>query len=258
MSSVLEYAKFTPVMREAASRIIVALDGDASHNPMTYIGKLLPFGISRYKIGSELFSEAGPQAIQTVRSAEGEGFVDTKLNDIPTTVKQAAAALAGHNGVFAVNMHASAEVDAMLDAKAVVAGKAKLWVVTVLTSMTEEQCHLTFGAPVRAKVLYFARMAKLAGADGVICSAEHLPMLTERRELKGLEWTTPGIRSSWAAKNDQNQIATPSRAMFNGATYLVLGRQLTVLQEGFASIEEQAVKTIQEMAEGIEERKRKD
>lgn len=62
--------------------------------------------------------------------------------------------------------------------------------------------------------------------DGVVCSALEAKMI---REACGPDFliVTPGIRPSFAATNDQKRIATPSSALQDGASRLVIGRPIT-------------------------------
>ena len=152
-------------------------------------------------------------------------FLDGKFYDIPTTVGKATAVVA-NLGVVMINVHASAGIDAMF---AAVDNKksAKVLAVTVLTTREENDAFLDFGAPIKAKVLHFARNAKLAGVDGIICSPQELEFLGKRRELKGLLRVTPGVRPQWASKNDQERAMTPGEAVSFGADYLVIGRPIT-------------------------------
>lgn len=99
--------------------------------------------------------------------------------------------------------------------------------VTVLTSLEENNAHLIFGAPTKAKVLQFARDAKIAGCDGIVCSPQELEFLDNHSELSGLFRVVPGIRPKWSVVGDQKRIMTPADAIKAGADYLVIGRPIT-------------------------------
>jgi len=99
--------------------------------------------------------------------------------------------------------------------------------VTVLTSHEENNAFLDFGAPSKAKVLQFAREAKLAGCDGVVCSPQELLLLDGQEELVGLQKVTPGIRSPEDPPDDQKRTMSPREAIAAGATRLVIGRPIT-------------------------------
>ena len=106
-------------------------------------------------------------------------------------------------------------------------GHSQVLAVTVLTSLEENNAYLLFGAPSKAKVLQFARDAKTAGVDGIICSPQELELLGKQKELMGLIKITPGVRPEWAAVGDQKRIMTPLEAIRAGATALVIGRPIT-------------------------------
>lgn len=237
--------------QEVGSRIIVALDVKTLEEAALLVEQLQPFGVA-FKIGLELISSVGgPQAVQFVHELGGRVFYDGKFKDIPNTVGAAAKAVAGL-GVAMFNVHASSGIDAMF---AAVDNKvnAKVLAVTVLTSFEENDGHLTYGAPTKATVLQFARNAKLAGIDGIICSPQELPLLSSRRELRGMMFVTPGVRPSWAAANDQKRIMTPGEAVLAGATHFVIGRPITQPPESVGSPVRAVEMIISEMTEALKQ-----
>ena len=209
---------------EPKDRIIVALDVDRMGAAMELIEMLAPH-VGMFKVGLQLLTAKGaPTVVSLVHERGGQVFFDGKFNDIPNTVGAASAA-AVSLGVKMFNVHASCGVDAM---RAAVEnrGDAIALAVTVLTSIGEEEAELVFGAGSRAKVLQFARDARLAGMGGVICSPKELNSF-QRRELNELLKVTPGIRPAWAVVGDQKRITTPADAIRAGADYLVIGRPIT-------------------------------
>jgi orotidine-5'-phosphate decarboxylase len=225
------------------SRIFVALDTHFLDEARMIAHEVRPY-VGGFKIGSQLFTRSGPTAVDMIGEA-GNVFLDLKFNDIPNTVGESAAAAASL-GVSFFNVHASAGVEAMQEA---VKNKrdSKVLAVTVLTSFNEENGYLTFGAPIKAKVLQFARDAVIAGMDGLVCSAQELEFLAKFPELKGLTRMIPGIRPAWAAANDQKRIMTPADAIGAGATYLVIGRPITNPPSGMSRVEA-AQKIVEELA----------
>ena len=210
---------------DAKEKIIVALDVDDFEKAENLVKDLAPY-VGCFKIGLELISSVGgPQAVRFVHGLEGEVFYDGKFCDIPNTVGRASNA-AGRLGVQMFNIHASAGIEAMQAAVAK-KWKSKVLAVTVLTSLEENNAHLIFGAPTKAKVLQFARDAKIAECDGIICSPQELEFLGNYPELKGLLKVVPGIRPRWSVAGDQKRITTPSDAIKAGADYLVIGRPIT-------------------------------
>lgn len=223
------------------SRIIVALDVNTLEDVEALVEQLVPH-VGYFKVGLQLLTSVGtPQVVKLLHNLGSEIFLDGKFNDIPNTVAGASAAVSRF-GVAMFNVHASAGIAAMA-AAVKNKGNSKVLAVTVLTSLGEDNAHLIFGAPSKAKVIQFARDAVLAGVDGIICSPQELKILGEQKELAGLLKITPGVRPEWAATGDQKRVMTPSEAILAGATALVIGRPITNPPESIGSPVE-AVKLI--------------
>jgi orotidine-5'-phosphate decarboxylase len=224
----------------AKDRIIVALDVDHPSKAIDLVTKLKST-VGSFKIGLELITamlasmlvESELEAFVNVKSIRKlfrllgrQLFWDGKFDDIPNTVG-AASKIVGetiHVGIF--NVHASSSIASMM---AAVAGKgdSQVLAVTVLTSYEENNAFLDFGAPSKARVLEFARHAKLAGCDGVICSPLELVLLDSQPELAGFQKVTPGIRSPEDPADDQKRTLSPYEAILAGAGKLVIGRPIT-------------------------------
>lgn len=210
---------------KAKDKIIVALDVNNLTEAEFLVESLAPH-VGCFKVGLELLTAVGaPKVVEFIHSLGGQVFYDGKFDDIPNTVGGAAKAVAGLN-VKMFNVHASAGVEAMMAAVAN-KGQAIVLAVTVLTSLEENNAHLIFGGPSKAKVLQLARDAKIAGCDGIICSPQELELLGKQKELGSLLKVTPGVRPEWAAAGDQKRIMTPAEAIKDGATALVVGRPIT-------------------------------
>ena len=167
-------------------------------------------------------------------------WVDYKIHDIPETVRLRAYALA-RAGASIITVHAPGGIDMMKAAvtgahqgtaerdhdPSVHEGATKVYAVTVLTSLDEAEVNGTFGGPSIAKVLQFARNAKMAGVYGIVCSALEVGLLNKRPELKGLELIVPGTRLVGQAVDDQKRTDGVPNAVRNGATSLVAGRAFT-------------------------------
>jgi orotidine-5'-phosphate decarboxylase len=222
-------------------RIILALDGIEDREKLKTTVHKLAFSVGLFKIGLELITKmGGPVAVVTVIENGGKVFFDGKFCDIPNTVGAAAKA-AADLGVEFFNVHANCGKSAM---QAAVAnkGKSKVLVVTVLTSLSDEECISVFGKASQQKVLEFAVMAKDAGVDGLICSPKEVPLLRSRPDLIDLLLVTPGVRPEWAAAGDQKRVMTPGEAIKAGSDYLVIGRPITKPPENkFASSIEAAI-----------------
>lgn len=225
---------------DGKDRIFVALDTDDIDKATALVGRLLS-RVGGFKIGLEFIttmlvqlSTAGNEIEANFKLTKiralfqmlyGNLFWDGKFDDIPNTIGGASKALNKLN-VKMFNVHASAGIDAMMAAVAN-KGQSLVLAVTVLTSREENDGNLTFGGPTKAKVLQFAREAKLAGCDGVVCSPQELQLLGKRKELRGLLKVTPGIRASDAEPDDQKRTMTATEAVKAGADYLVIGRPIT-------------------------------
>lgn len=217
---------------EAKDRIIVALDVDSLDKAKPLVESLAPH-VGCFKVGLELIASGEAlKVIEFIHSLGGQVFYDGKFNDIPNTVSKASESIA-KLGVGMFNVHASAGIEAMMAAVANNKNSFKLGfgslvlAVTVLTSLEENNVHLIFGGPSKAKVLQFARDAKIAGCDGIICSPQELEFLKKHKELGSLIKVTPGVRPEWAAIGDQKRVMTPAEAVKAGANFLVIGRPIT-------------------------------
>ena len=180
--------------------------------------------VSVFKVGLELFTAAGPDAIRAVHDAGAACFLDLKLHDIPATVARAVDA-AERLRVRYLTVHASNGPRCLAEARAH-AGSVRLLAVTVLTSMDGAELA-AIGMPGTAaqSVARLSRVAAEAGIDGLVCSAEECSAL--RAELgHDVLLVVPGIRPAGAAIGDQKRVATPARAIAHGADLLVVGRPI--------------------------------
>ena len=220
-----------------ADRLLVALDVETLAAAGGLLGELQGV-VTGCKIGTQLFTAAGPAAVEAARTRGFRVFLDLKFHDIPNTVAGAVRE-ATRLGVFMLNVHASGGA-AMMRAAAEAAAKAAADFavprplclgVTVLTSLDRRalQRDLGVSSTVEAHVLRLAERAREAGLDGCVASPREIGLL--RRAL-GDGWVivTPGIRISPAEggsrPDDQVRVATPRRALAAGADYLVVGRPI--------------------------------
>jgi orotidine-5'-phosphate decarboxylase len=217
--------------REPKDRLIVALDVETPGQAENLVDRL--HGVATtFKVGSQLFTAAGPRAVELVHKKGGRVFLDLKYHDIPNTVAGSVRA-AARLGVFMLNVHASGGL-AMLKAAAEargVEGKATpiLLAVTVLTSLDRSALQRELNVPlsVEGHALQLARLAKTAGLDGCVAAPPEIGTL--RRAL-GREWVivTPGVRPTEGGSeaDDQARVATPEAAVSAGADYIVVGRPI--------------------------------
>lgn len=180
------------------------------------------------KVGMELFYQEGPDLVNTLNRYGHDIFLDLKLHDIPNTVESAMRRIA-ELGVDMVNVHAAGGVAMMEAAKRGLSGSGtKLIAVTQLTSTSEEQMQQEQLIPVtlQESVLHYAKLAKQAGLDGVVCSVHEAKAIGEACGEDFLR-VTPGIRPASSEAHDQKRIATPRDAKAQGATHIVVGRAIT-------------------------------
>ena len=186
-----------------------------------------------FKVGMELFYAEGINIIKYIKDKGHKIFLDLKLHDIPNTVKSSMKILANLN-VDMVNVHCSGGLEMM---KAAIEGlnegsrnkKRPLCIaVTQLTSTSEKvmQEQLLIEKSLQDVVLSYAKMAKKANLDGVVCSALESNII---HNLIGTDFITctPGIRLLNDDKNDQSRVVTPDKARERTSDYIVVGRSIT-------------------------------
>ena len=220
------------------SPVIVALDNMTMEASLTLADQLDPT-LCRLKVGKELFTRCGPDIVKSLHQRGFEVFLDLKFHDIPNPTAQAVLA-AAELGVWMVNVHASAGLEAMSLAKQRLLDndlKTLLIAVTVLTSMDAKALMQT-GIPDRldTQVSRLAQLTKQAGLDGVVCSAQEAQTL---KALCGSDFklVTPGIRLVEDSADDQKRICTPKQALSAGSDYLVIGRSITQAADPAAKLQ---------------------
>ncbi|MFN3216473.1 MAG: orotidine-5'-phosphate decarboxylase [Acidimicrobiales bacterium] len=210
------------VTDEVRATLVLALDVDDLVVATRMARELAPwFGVA--KVGLELYSAAGPDAVAAMRELGYDVFLDLKLHDIPTTVGRAARVL-GALGVDYLTLHAFGGVDMLragVEGLGEGATNAGLEIpmavaVTVLTSDGGAPDHIV---PQRV------RLAAEAGCGGLVCAAKDL--VDARTLAPRLVRIVPGIRLAGSEANDQANPATPGDAMAQGADLLVIGRTVT-------------------------------
>jgi orotidine-5'-phosphate decarboxylase len=223
------------VTLDPAERLLVALDVDSMGEAAELLDGLSGV-VTGCKIGSQLFTAAGPAAVELARKRDFRVFLDLKFHDIPNTVAGVVRE-ATRLGVFMLNVHASGGTAMMrAAAESARAAAAEFKVarplvigVTVLTSLDRRALQLEVGVPatVEQHVVDLAVRAREAGLDGVVASPQEIRAL--RRAL-GPRWVivTPGVRplARAAGADDQARTATPAAAVTAGADYLVVGRPI--------------------------------
>ncbi|MDE7389492.1 MAG: orotidine-5'-phosphate decarboxylase [Lachnospiraceae bacterium] len=210
--------------------VIIACDFNSKEEVINFLSQFKdekPF----VKIGMELFYAAGPDIVKEIKKMGHKIFLDLKLHDIPNTVKKAMKVLSELD-VDMCNVHAAGTV-AMMEAAIQGLTRADgtrplLIAVTQLTSTSEErmQKDLLINEPIDKVVMHYAKNAKTAGLDGVVCS----PLEAEKvHSVCGKEFVTvtPGVRFADGEVGDQVRVTTPEKAKEIGSDYIVVGRPIT-------------------------------
>jgi orotidine-5'-phosphate decarboxylase len=191
------------------------------------------------KIGMELFYAEGPAIVREIKRRGHRIFLDLKLHDIPNTVKKSMSVLSRLD-VDMCNLHAAGTIEMM---KAALEGLTRpdgtrplLIAVTQLTSTSEERMRndLLIDHNINDVVVHYAKNAKVAGLDGVVCSPLEAGIV---KEACGAEFmtVTPGIRFADGEVGDQVRITTPERAREIGTDYIVVGRPITAAADPVAA-----------------------
>ena len=207
-------------------RLIVALDVPSADQARR-LGDELAGAVGMFKVGSELFTAAGPDFVRELVARGEHVFLDLKFHDIPNTVAGAVAS-AGQLGVSLVDVHGLGGRALMAAAAgALPAMGCRLLAITVLTSHDQASLgELGLPGALPQSVERLARLAREAGVDGVVASPQEVELVRGACG-EGFLIVTPGIRPSGAARGDQARLATPREARRAGADYLVVGRPIT-------------------------------
>jgi len=225
--------------RDAArQRLIVALDVPDARAAELLVERL-DDTCAWFKVGLELFVAAGPSVLEPILRRGYSVFLDLKLHDIPNTVACAVRSAAGL-GARMLTLHAAGGPAMLAAAKEAAEGctnAPELLAVTVLTSMDSAQVEaIGIDHSPAEQVDLLARMGLAAGIRGFVCSAQEVQAL---RTLAGPDATLviPGIRPAGGAVGDQVRVATPGDALRSGASYLVVGRPISLAADPAAAAE---------------------
>ena len=192
------------------------------------LARMLRHHVGHMKIGMEFFYANGVAGYEAVAAEGLPIFLDLKLHDIPNTVAQGLSSLLRLSPAPAIlNVHAQGGLEMMQAARQVVPASTKLIAVTVLTSLTDSDCHATghnIGTAPLVETL--AKLTHAAELDGIVCSP--LDLQNIRAVLpRNFLTVVPGIRPDGVGAQDQKRIATPAAAIAAGADILVIGRAIT-------------------------------
>ena len=224
--------------------IIAALDLPDSTKALDLASRLAPL-VGAFKIGSELFTSAGPEIVKRIRDLGGEVFLDLKFHDIPNTVAKAVTA-ATCLDVQMLTLHAGGGLEMMRAAGAAAdqtarqcGRKAPLVLgVTVLTSFDSNALsQVGAGSNVALQVERLAGLAVQAGLRGLVCSPLEIAALRQILP-ENIQLVTPGIRTGKEQVDDQKRTLTPKEALAAGANWLVIGRPIYAAEDPLAAAED--------------------
>ncbi|MBQ2796743.1 MAG: orotidine-5'-phosphate decarboxylase [Tidjanibacter sp.] len=234
--------------------VIIACDFASAADTLAFLDKFenetrKPF----LKIGMELYYAEGNAIVREIKRRGHKIFLDLKLHDIPNTVKKAMRVLSALD-VDMVNVHAAGTVEMMKAAKEGLTradgSRPLLIAVTQLTSTSEQtmQQELGIAGTIGDTIVRYARNAKAAGLDGVVCS----PL--EAAIVKGacgaeFQTITPGIRFADSAADDQVRITSPAKAREIGSDFIVVGRPITAAENPVSAYR----RCVAEFVEGVNE-----
>jgi orotidine-5'-phosphate decarboxylase len=213
----------------AKDRLIFALDYPGLEEAKKAVVALKAH-VGLFKVGLELFVNAGPDVFKAIAENSGCGiFLDLKFHDIPETVQAAIRAATAHHVQF-VTVHASEGKGLLRTVVDKSRMGTKVLAVTVLTSLRQPDLRdigIDKNLDLLGLVLLRARLAMDAGCAGVVCSGTEVRPIKERIG-QGLIAVVPGIRPAWAAvpDDDQKRVTTPRQAILDGADYIVVGRPI--------------------------------
>jgi orotidine-5'-phosphate decarboxylase len=207
-------------------RLIVALDVPNVVQGLDLAARLGD-AVSFYKIGLGMLTGGGFALANELKQEHGKRiFLDMKLFDIGATIEAAVRGIAQYDLDF-LTVHGDPQV-----VRAACEGKRgkdlKILAVTVLTSLdrTDLDANLIKPGDIHDITLERAAKALEAGADGVIASPQEAAMIRALPQAAGRLIVTPGVRPAGAASGDQKRIATPAKAIADGANHIVVGRPI--------------------------------
>jgi orotidine-5'-phosphate decarboxylase len=206
------------------NRMIVALDVDSADAARRLVARL-DAHINFYKVGMELYAAAGMDMVRELVDQGKDVFLDMKYFDIGETVRRAVR-VASRSGARFLTVHGSSQV--MRAAREGRGDSAmKILAVTVLTSFNQDDLtDMGYDRAMPGIISLRVSKAMEAGMDGLVCSPLDAAAVRAQAGSQAII-VTPGVRSGGAARGDQKRVATPAEAIANGASYVVIGRQIT-------------------------------
>jgi orotidine-5'-phosphate decarboxylase len=207
-----------------SDQIILALDVDSADEALGW-AKRFRGKVGTFKVGLQLFLRAGEEVLTGLQRLEVPIFLDLKFHDIPKTVGQAVRAVAVWKPLF-LTVHASGGKEMMEAAVSFAPKETRVLGVTLLTSLSEKAARASgWEAGVEATVERLSDLARQSGLSGVVCSP-HEAKKTRSSWGPKAEIVTPGVRLPGAQADDQARSKSPSEAIADGASRIVIGRPI--------------------------------
>ena len=236
----------------AKDKLIVALDVETPIKALDLVKELR--GVAgMFKVGSQLFTAAGPQIVRDIIALDSKVFLDLKFHDIPHQVAGAARS-AAELGVSLFTIHASGGSEMMrraVDAVAEVGNQTAVLAISVLTSIDANiLAQIGISSTPSESVLRLVKLAESAGVDGVVASPQEIKSIRDAISNPNFLVVTPGIRPAQSDSADQKRVATPATAISAGASYLVVGRPISGVRAPVAAA--QQIVTEMEGAESLQ------
>lgn len=228
----------------AKDKLIIALDVETPTKALDLVRGLHTVA-GMFKVGSQLFTSAGPQIVRDIIALGSKVFLDLKFHDIPHQIAGAARS-AAELGVSLFTIHASGGTEMMhravesVDDVAQKGGvRSKILAITVLTSIDASiLSQIGVTSSPEESVLRLVRLAESAGVDGVVASPQEIGAIRKAVPRSDFLIVTPGIRPAASESEDQKRVATPGSAIAAGASYLVVGRPITGAADPLAAAHE--------------------
>ena len=228
----------------AKDKLIIALDVETPAKALELV-KQLHSVAGMFKVGSQLFTAAGPQIVHNILAHDSKVFLDLKFHDIPHQVAGAARS-AAELGVSLFTIHASGgsemmrrAVESVNEVAAKSGVRSAVLAISILTSIDAtilSEIGVT-STPSEA-VLRLVKLAESSGVDGVVASPQEIETIRQAVSRPEFLVVTPGIRPASNEAGDQKRVATPSAAIGAGASYLVVGRPITGALDPLAAAHE--------------------
>jgi orotidine-5'-phosphate decarboxylase len=236
----------------AKDKLIIALDVETPSKAFDLVKELRSVA-GMFKVGSQLFTAAGPQIVRDIIALDSKVFLDLKFHDIPHQVAGAARS-AAELGVSLFTIHASGGSEMMrraVDAVAEVGNETAVLAISVLTSTDANiLAQIGVNSTPSESVLRLVKLAESAGVDGVVASPQEIKSIRDAIPNSDFLVVTPGIRHAQNDSGDQKRVATPAAAISAGASYLVVGRPITSATDPIAAA--QQIVTEMQHAEGAQ------